>query len=170
MNFPLFHHLLRFLVVTKTSPCISSRSHRKNSSWRPYGFIWPFYNIGRKIFERILYENVKIQADQQEKVSNTTYPDRLFSKRSLWYIHWHFWWFACLNVQSFKLLIQNVSSYMQFILLLVDGILDDKRLLNSLKIDKNSLFEYSNINLSEIHFLKFLPSYGYKFGIFLKTF
>ena len=59
---------------------------------------------------------------------------------------------------------------MQFILLLVDGIRDDKRLLNSLKIDKNSLFEYSNINLSEIHFLKFLPSYGYKFGIFLKTF
>ena len=59
---------------------------------------------------------------------------------------------------------------MQFILLLVDGILDDKRLLNSLKIDKNSMFEYSKIKLSEIYFLKFLPSYGYKFGIFLKTF
>ena len=170
MTFSLFHHLLRFLVVTKTSPGIFSRSHRKNSSWRPYRFIWPFYDIGRKIFERILYENVKIQADQQEKVSNTAYPDRLFSKWSLWYIHWHFWWFACLNVQSFKLLIQNVSSYMQFILLLVDGILDDKRLLNSFKIDKNSMFEYSKIKLSEIYFLKFLPSYGYKFGIFLKTF
>ena len=59
---------------------------------------------------------------------------------------------------------------MQFILLLVDGILDDKRLLNSLKIDKNAMFEYSKIKLSEIYFLKFLPSYGYKFGIFLKTF
>ena len=32
------------------------------------------------------------------------------------------------------------------------------------------MFEYSKIKLSEIYFLKFLPSYGYKFGIFLKTF
>ena len=40
---------------------------------------------------------------------------------------------------------------------------DDKRLLNTLKIDKN---------LSEIFlnsFFKFLPTHGYKFRIFLKT-